>query len=284
LRQNAQLLETVDKGCYERWQKAVENDQPYRIAALTSHPRSGTTLVEQLLDSHDQVISADEFDVFSRCLFVSMVRRFPRSTPIVDIIESVPPQVRQMARDTYWHQTEAILEQPIGERMLVDKNPGMMILMPVVNWAFPELKTLVALRDPRDVVLSCFMQKVPLTPISYNWLSLANAAEYYARSMKTWLSVRNLSPGAWLEFRYEVVVVDLESEARRILEFLGLQWDERVLKFYEHARAKMVRSPTYKEVTQPVYQRSVGRWQHYAKHLEPVLEKLQPFVKEFGYE
>jgi hypothetical protein len=167
--------------------------------------------------------------------------------------------------------------------MLLDKNPGMMILLPVINWAFPEMKMLIALRDPRDVVLSCFMQKVPLTPISSNWLTLADAAEYYARTMQTWLAARPLTPGHWLEFRYEDIVADLEREARKILEFLGLPWDERVLKFYEHAREKMVRSPTYKDVTQPVYHKSVGRWQHYAQYFEPVLEKLAPFVKEFGY-
>lgn len=156
--------------------------------------------------------------------------------------------------------------------------------MPVINWAFPELKMLIALRDPRDVVLSCFMQKSPPTPISSNWLTLSETADYYARVMKTWLVVRDLAAGAWLEFRYEDLVADLEREARRILEFLGLDWNERVLKFYEHARTKLVRSPTYKDVAQPIYQRSVGRWQNYAKHLEPVLETLQPFIKEFRYE
>jgi hypothetical protein len=254
------------------------------LAALTSHPRSGTTLIEQLLDSHDEVISADEFDVFSRWVFIPIVRKFRHSVPILTALEHVPAAVRQMARATYWQQTEAILNQSFGERMLVDKNPGMMILMPVINWAFPEMKMLIALRDPRDVVLSCFMQKVPLTPISSNWLSLSEAADYYTRVMKTWLTVRGLTQSPWLEFRYEDVVVDLEREAHRILEFLGLPWDDRVLKFYEHAREKLVRSPTYKDVTQPVYQRSVGRWQNYAKHLEPIQAALQPFVKEFGYE
>jgi hypothetical protein len=145
------------------------------------------------------------------------------------------------------------------------------------------MKMLIALRDPRDVLLSCFMQKVPLTPISSNWLSLSDAAEYYVRSMKTWLKVRELTQSPWLEFRYEDVVADLETHARKILEFLGLPWDERVLKFYEHAREKIVRSPTYKDVTQPIYNKSVGRWQNYAKHMEPALEKLAPFVEEFGY-
>ena len=86
----------------------------------------------------------------------------------------------------------------------------------------------------------------------------------------------------WLS-RYEDVVADLEGQARRILEFLGLPWDDGVLKFYEHAREKVVRSPTYQDVTRPIYQGSVGRWQNYAKHFEPVMEKLQPFITEFGY-
>jgi hypothetical protein len=146
------------------------------------------------------------------------------------------------------------------------------------------MKMLIALRDPRDVVLSCFMQKVPLTPISANWLTLADAAEYYSRAMQTWLKVRQLTAGSWLEFRYEDVVADLESNARKILEFLHLPWDERVLKFYEHARQKMVRSPTYEDVTQPVYSKSVGRWQNYAKHLQPAMQKLAPFLREFKYD
>jgi tetratricopeptide (TPR) repeat protein len=283
LARNQQLLQSLDKSCYERWAERAEQDAPYRIAGLTSHPRSGTTLVEQMLDSHDHLISADEFDVFARWVFLPIVRKFPHDAAVLDVLDSVPSQVRKMARDTYWKQTEAIFEEPIGDRMLLDKNPGMMILLPAVNWTFPEMKLLIALRDPRDVVLSCFMQKVPITPISSNWLSLTDTADYYARSMATWLAVRRITPSPWLEFRYEDVVADLEREARKILEFLGLPWDEKVLKFYEHAREKIVRSPTYRDVTQPVYHKSIGRWQHYAEHFEPILETLQPFVKEFGY-
>jgi tetratricopeptide (TPR) repeat protein len=280
---NQQLLNILDKSCFERWKEVAEQDTPYRFAVLTSHPRSGTTLVEQVLDSHEELISADEFDVFSQWIHAPIFRKFRYSTPILTVLDHVPPGVRQQARATYWQQTEAIFDRSIGDRMLLDKNPGMMILLPTVNWAFPEMKILVALRDPRDVILSCFMQKVPLTPISCHWLSIADAADYYARVMRTWLTVRPLTPSPWLEFRYEDAVADLETSARRILEFLGLPWNEGVLRFYEHAREKIIRSPTYKDVTQPVYHRSVGRWQHYARHLEPILEQLQPFLKEFGY-
>jgi tetratricopeptide (TPR) repeat protein len=284
LRRNAQLVATLDKAHYERWSELSDPNGAYRVAVLTSHPRSGTTLVEQMLDSHDQLVSAEEFDVFTQWIHQPIARRFHPATPLLDMLDKVPPAVRTQARATYWQRTEAILDEPIGNRMLLDKNPGITVLLPALNWAFPEMKMLIALRDPRDVVLSCFMQNVPLTAIGSNWLNLADTANYYAQSMETWLAVRRHTPGAWLEFRYEDVVADLEGQSRRILEFLGLPWDDRVLKFYEHAREKVVRSPTYKDVTQPVYQRSVGRWQHYARHFEPVLETLAPYVKEFGYE
>jgi tetratricopeptide (TPR) repeat protein len=284
LAKNREMLQQLDQSYYDNWKAAAaEHDSPYRFALLTSHPRSGTTLVEQMLDSHPDAISADEFDVFTHWIYMPIMTRFPITHTVLSILDRVPPAVRQQARATYWQQTEAIFAEPIGGRLLVDKNPAMTLVLPAVNWAFPEAKMLIALRDPRDVILSCFMQRLQPNPISVNWLSLEAAAEFYACLMETWLAVRKFTEGLWIEFRYEDVVADLEGQSRRILEFLGLPWDDKVLKFYEHAREKMVRSPTYQDVTRPVYQGSVNRWQHYAKHFEPLMPKLEPFLKEFGY-
>ena len=251
---------------------------------LTSHPRSGTTLVEQVLDSHDQLISADEFDVFTAVDPSADRSQVPARDADADGPRQRAAGGPPTARATYWQQTEAIFDEPIGDRMLLDKNPGMMIFMPVVNWAFPEMKMLIALRDPRDVVLSCFMQKVPLHA---DQLQLAVAGRR-GRLLRPRDEDLAQSPRADAQ---PVARIPLRrrrrrpgGEARRILEFLGLPWDDKVLKFYEHAREKIVRSPTYKDVTQPVYHKSVGRWQHYARHFEPILETLEPFVKEFGYE
>jgi len=102
--------------------------------------------------------------------------------------------------------------------------------------------------------------------------------------MSTWRTLAPLMPQPYLEIRYEDMVADLESVARKTLDFLGLSWDAKVLGFDTHAQKKMVRSPTYADVTQPVYKRALGRWRHYQKYLEPHLEKLEPFVKAFGYE
>ena len=116
------------------------------------------------------------------------------------------------------------------------------------------------------------------------FLNLEGTVENYTRTMGIWRTLKPLIKNPCLEVRYEDMVDDLESVARRTLDFLGVPWDPRVLAFYEHARKKAVHSPTYADVTQPVYKRAVGRWRNYQKYLEPHLEKLEPFIKAFGYE
>jgi len=86
-----------------------------------------------------------------------------------------------------------------------------------------------------------------------------------------------------LEIRYEDMVENLESVARRTVEFLGVPWDDQVLAFDEHAREKRVRSPTYADVTQKVFTRARGRWRNYQRFLEPHIPKLEPFLKAFQY-
>jgi hypothetical protein len=102
--------------------------------------------------------------------------------------------------------------------------------------------------------------------------------------MGHWRALAPLMPVPWLEVRYEDMLTDLEPVARKALDFLGVPWDDRVLAFHETAQKKIVRSPTYSDVTQPVYQRARGRWRHYQKYLEPHLARLEPLVKAFGYE
>jgi hypothetical protein len=87
----------------------------------------------------------------------------------------------------------------------------------------------------------------------------------------------------FLEVRYEELVDDLEGTSRKVLEFLGIAWDDRVMRFDEHARAKLLRSPSYAEVSKPVSRRAVGRWQNYRRHIEPYVARLEPMMQALGY-
>jgi hypothetical protein len=269
----------------KQWFDAAGQLQPARrLALLGGHPRSGTTLLEQVLDAHPDIVSAEETEIFKQDAYIPLMRGHPDDIAMFAGLAAATPDALQQARQNYFRSTELLLGQPLAGRFLIDKNPTYTQIVPALVRIFPETKFLIALRDPRDVVMSCFMQNFQLNQVGAACLTLAGAVEEYAALMNNWQTVKARMANPWLEVRYEDMVEDLESVARKSLDFLGVSWDPKVLGFDEHARKKMVRSPTYADVTQPVYKRAKGRWRNYQKYLEPHLEKLEPFVKAFGYE
>lgn len=277
LRMNA----AVSPAHFQRWTKAVQAQA--KVAVLTGFPRSGTTLLEQVLDSHSGLVSSDEREAFARDIFPAMWLAPGTPEPSVEALDGIEPHRVGQLRTRYLDYMSAALNAEIGGRVHLDKNPPMTLLLPAFLRLFPEARLLIALRDPRDVVLSCFMQYLPLNPNSVCFLTLERAAKRYAADMGSWLNLREKISAPWLEVKYERTVTDLEVTARRALDFLGLEWDAGVLEYRERLRAKAVRSPTYEAVTQPLYTKSIGRWQHYEKFFESLRPLLDPLVRAFGY-
>lgn len=269
----------------QRWQ-ATRDTLPSLgagLALLTSHPRSGTTLLEQVLDGHPGLISADELQIMPELVHVPLGQQAPAGASVIQTLDQASGQLLQQLRQHYWQAMQGALREPIGTRVMLDKNPELTALLPLVARVFPEMKIVFALRDPRDVVLSCFLQRLPLNAVSVHYLTLERTAQKYAATMKAWLKIREMIQNPWLEVRYEDVVRDLERPSRRVLAFLDLPWDERVLQFHQRAQRKHVHSPTYEAVTKPVYSSSVGRWRNYLAQLEPHLSLLRPYIDAFGY-
>jgi tetratricopeptide (TPR) repeat protein len=286
IRDLKEMENNVSAEMLQRWFDFGRKLQPARrLAFLGGHARSGTTLLEQVLDSHPDIVSADEMQIFNHKAFDPIIHSKPPGTSMLTALDTAPVESLRQARERYFRSMELYLGNPVGPRLLIDKNPSLQELIIAIVRIFPEIKVIVALRDPRDVVLSCFM--LPHWPISkgnVTFLNLEDTVRTYARAMGIWRTLKPLIKNPYLEVRYEDMVNDLESVARRTLDFLGVPWDPRVLAFYEHARKKVLHAPTYADVIQPVYKRAVGRWRNYQKYLEPHLEKLEPFVKAFGYE
>lgn len=271
---------------FHRWHAARKDFNPLdvELALLTGHPRSGTTLLEQVLDSHPGLISADEIPILSDVVCNPLCKDSPFDTPVPNILDQTSEDRLALARQDYLQEMQGALREPIGRRMLLDKNPAVTSMLPIVSRVFPEMRILFALRDPRDVVVSCFMQSLPLNTKSIHFLTLEDTADEYARTMRFWLKFREMTQNRWLEVRYEDTVNDMENQARKVLAFLSLSWDDRVLDYRQRALERHIHSPTYEAVTKPVYTHSIGRWRNYAKQLEPCLETLQPFIHMFGYD
>ena len=277
------LAESVTAAHYRKWIEDGRVFTPRKTAVLASFPRSGTTLLEQVLDSHSGLVSSDEREAFARDVFPAMWQSAATPLPKADILDAIPVERLAAQRERYLTYMAAALNEPIGGRVHLDKNPTLTLLLPAVLRLFPETRLLIALRDPRDVVLSCFMQFLPMNTNSVCFLTLERTARRYALDMGIWRRFREMIQSPWLEVRYEDTVLDLEKEARRALEFLGLPWEPQVLNYRERLKDKAVSSPTYEAVSKPLYTSSIGRWKHYAKYFEPHLAVLQPSADAFGY-
>jgi tetratricopeptide (TPR) repeat protein len=278
------LADSLTPVHFQRWAEAGRAFNSRKVAALTSFPRSGTTLLEQVLDSHSGLVSSDEREAFARDIFPAMWLTPATPAPTAEALDGVPAERLTRLRHRYFEYMAAALNEPIGDRVHLDKNPPLTLVLPGFLRLFPEAKLLIALRDPRDVVISCFMQYLPLNPNSVCFLTLERAARRYANDMEVWRNLRQMIASPWLEIRYEDTVAGLEKEARRALEFLGLPWEEQVLKYRDRLRQKVVGSPTYEAVSQPLYTRAIGRWKNYQEFLGPYLPLLRSASEAFGYD
>ena len=172
-------------------------------------------------------------------------------------------------------------QPPAAGALLLDKNPSPTTWLHLWLRLFPALKVIIALRDPRDVVVSCYFQNLRLNTTNANFLSLERTAKHYADLMDVWLRLRELGGFDWIETRYEDVVANLEAEGRRVTEFLGLAWHPQQAVFHETNRQKFVFSPTYAEATRPFISGRWGdgrimprRWQSAQPASGPVLPRL----------
>jgi hypothetical protein len=278
-----EMIAAITRDDFRRWRDAALHLAPQRTALLTGFPRSGTTLLEQVLDAHPDLVSSEERDFIGRELLHCVVAGRGKIS-LLEALNQLRTQEIDRERRRYFGAMEYLLDQPIAGRMHLDKNPAYNLTIPLVLRVFPETRLIIALRDPRDVVLSCYLRYLPLNAVSVRFLDIERTAERYALDMSAWLTFRDLIDVPWCEIRYEDTVADLAAQAGRALDTLGLNWDDQVLNYRDRLlRSKQVTSPTYEAVAQPIYTRAIGRWRNYQQLLEPALATLEPFVRGFGY-
>jgi tetratricopeptide (TPR) repeat protein len=277
------LADELTPAHFQRWAEVAKSFPRRKAAVLTSFPRSGTTLLEQVLDSHSGLVSSDEREAFARDIFPAMWLGPTTPAPSAKALDGVSNERLLQLRERYFNYMAAALNEPIGDRVHLDKNPPMTLVLPGFLRLLPEAKVIVALRDPRDVVVSCFFQFLPLNPNSVCFLTLERTAQRYANDMAVWRRLREMIASQWIESKYEDTVANLEKEARRAIEFLGLPWEEEVLHYRDRLKEKVVGSPTYEAVSQPLYTRAIGRWRNYEEFLQPCLQTLKGSVESFGY-
>ena len=268
----------ADKSC-----ETIVDDEKSPVF-LVGFPRSGTTLLEQILDSHPQLQALSEpptVAAMGQAHERIVTRRSEAATAFTDA------EIREL-RDAYFseagrHLRRRHLKHEPG-RMLIDKMPLNLVEAHFIWRVFPRAKFILAIRHPCDVCLSCFMQNFTLNQAMSTFTSLEETAAAYAAVMSLWQEFTKSLPFRYHMIRYEDLVENMEHETRRLLEFLDIEWSDAVLEHVEHAKRRgMIGTPSYHQVTQPIYKSAKYRWKRYARELEPVMNTLKPFIEYFGY-
>ena len=240
-------------------------------------PRSGTTLMERALKAHPEIVTTDE-----RTPLAPILAELTESGGYPGTLDRLTASEIKDLQDRFWAQAEADLG-PLEGRLLVDKMPLNLVNLGLANCLFPDARVLVALRDPRDACLSCFMQRFQFSDAMANFLDLESTAATYVAVMDLWRHFRQVLSLPWLEYRYEDLVGDFRGTLERALEFIGRPWHDDVLAYAEKAKDQVITTPSYRQVTGAIDQKAVGRWRRYRSELSPVLAALEPLVRGLGY-
>jgi Flp pilus assembly protein TadD len=246
---------------------------------IVGFPRSGTTLLEQVLDAHPLLQSMDEQPFLLRAV-----------ARVTDQGIGYPAELSKLSsrdlndiRACYW---DAVRNRvPLApNRRLVDKNPMNMVLLPVIRRLFPNAPLILAIRHPCDTVLSCFLQHFR-SDLALLGSDLTTLARSYSRAFCFWYSQWHLLRPNTHELKYEQLTAHFATEVDRLCAFLQLPRHEAMLAPGEHARAKgFISTPSYAQVLEPVSNRSVGRWKHYERHFDSeALALLMPWIERWGY-
>jgi Sulfotransferase family len=240
---------------------------------IVGMPRSGSTLIEQILAAHPLVFAAGEVEAFRDAeRGVARGARFPDNVP--GITEA---DLARIAR-SYLDRLTVLSRRGLADAgtpqrrisRIIDKMPANFRYAGLIRMALPQARIIHTVRDPIDTCLSCFAIRFERQPFSFELGELGRYYRAYAALMEHCRQV--LPPDAILDVRYEALVSDFENEARRIVAWCGLEWDDACLRFQDAARP--VRTASASQVRRPLYRTSVGRWRPDAATLAPLLEGL----------
>jgi tetratricopeptide (TPR) repeat protein len=270
---------TVSRLAHDRWPALRAPRSEASPVFVVGFPRSGTTLLEQMLDAHPRFRSMDE-----RAFIYELIKRMQlagQSYP-ADLAGLTQGNVDQL-RSIYADVVRRVAPD-LGDRQLVDKNPLNMLCLPMIMRLFPEARIILCLRHPCDVLLSCYMQAFRSPAFMVLCSSLQRLARGYVDAFEHWFRHVEVFAPRVLEWRYESVVSRFDEHVEKLGQFLQLDDSTSMARFAEHAQAKgYISTPSYAQVTEGIHRKAVNRWHAYRDMFEPVLPTLQPMMERLGY-
>ncbi len=244
---------------------------------LIGFPRSGTTLLDQVLSSHSAITVLEE-----KPYLADMLGRFPATGEGLNALENAEEKELDKFRRAYWAGVKR--DSGAGVRsVVIDKLPLNAIALLHIARLFPGAKIITALRDPRDCVFSCFQQRFGMNRAMFELLRLDTAVSYYDRVMNVISAVSDSGVFDMHFVRYEQVIRDFDGEIGALIDFLGLEWEDALRDYQATARSRDISTPSASQVIQPLYTTSIGKWEHYREWIGDDFRPLTRWVEKWGY-
>lgn len=264
---------------FRRWPTLQSPDSANSPVFIVGFPRSGTTLLELMLDAHPALQSMDERPFFT----ILSDQLAEHGIVVPQDLYKLDQHACDELRKGYVSLVCSKIQR-CWSAQLVDKNPLNMLWLPLIYRLFPDAKFILALRHPCDVLVSNYMQNFRAAVLAVACASMEKLATAYVTAMECWLhDVELFQPNVFVS-RYEDLVADPAAQTRRIADFLGLEDATPLLHFDRHARDKgFIATPSYAQVTQPVNRKGLDRWKRYREALAPALPILDPMLRHWGY-
>jgi hypothetical protein len=251
---------------------------PKGLAFILGFARSGTTLLGQILAASSDIVMLEEREVLS-----SSAGGFVQSPDGLARLARLAPASVAQYRDAYWRNAAKAADAALDGKVLVDQTALNTPMLPVIGLLFPQATVLFAVRDPRDVVLSCFRRRFDPTPFTLEFASLESTARVYDLTMRLAEACRPHMASRMVDVRYERVVADFDAEIGGLCARLGIAWTDAFRDFQRTSEGRMLTTASATQVRRGLNSDSIGAWRHYRDQMAPVLPLLQPWVERFGY-
>ena len=246
---------------------------------MIGFPRSGTTLLDSILRSHSKIEVSEEKH------YLASVKKLIKEKGSFNYIDNFPSSgIRQQAILRYEEELREELLSAKAFDVHIDKLPLHILDLPMINFLFPNAKYIFAMRHPFDVILSNWMQNYALNPAMSNMLDIEKIVEFYVLAMETYTESKSKLDLNVHYVKYEDIIENMPKAVNKLLEFLDLEFEEAVMDYRQTALKRgKISTPSYSQVTQPLYSSSIYRWTEYNEFLMQHCAKIEPWIQDFGY-
>ena len=252
------------------------------IAFMVGFPRSGTTLLENILDAQPNIVTLPEKPALVDA--AKQVSLDGRNYP--DCFIDIPEDYRNELRALYYKRAVQYIDsdKDISECLLVDKNPLEIIRIPIILSLFPEAKIILSIRHPMDCILSCFMQDFKVSPQLAYFTEIESAFNRYHQLFSLYNQFKEMYNFEDFTVRYEDLVDDLDGTMNKLFSYLQLDATNiDFSQFDKHAKKRVVSTPSASQVRQGIYKQATYRWEKFSSQLTPYRHIVEPYIKQYGY-